>query len=253
MIINSIISGNSGLTASIFVTGLSETDTVTATKDGKTYSGKWVSEEAEVPYEIPVMTSNTTPSGVVSTNYPSSTHLPYFAFDADTTNVAFVNTNSSSISDEYLQYDFGNEGVSISEISITYSNVGAGVLSGSIYFEASIDGIEWEQIGDSIDISLSGNSSTKYNKTINVDNNKIFKSVRLKGSTKYSYSPYAYMLPNIYTLQVYGTTTVTKQGFLIENLSNYGTYTITATNGTNTATQDVLVDIAIQFDVEMTI
>lgn len=41
MIINSIISGNSGETASIFVTGLSATDTVTATKDGKTYSGEW--------------------------------------------------------------------------------------------------------------------------------------------------------------------------------------------------------------------
>lgn len=35
-------------------------------------------------------------------------------------------------------------------------------------------------------------------------------------------------------------------------LKEYGTYTITATDGTNTATQDLLVDMAIQFDVEMT-
>ena len=34
MIINSIIGGNGGMTAEIFVTGLSETDTVTCTKDG---------------------------------------------------------------------------------------------------------------------------------------------------------------------------------------------------------------------------
>lgn len=42
MIINSIISGNGGLTASIFVTGLHETDTVTATNpSGDTISAVW--------------------------------------------------------------------------------------------------------------------------------------------------------------------------------------------------------------------
>lgn len=45
MIINPIIGGNGGETVTIFVTGLSETDTVTVTKDGKTYSGKWISSE----------------------------------------------------------------------------------------------------------------------------------------------------------------------------------------------------------------
>jgi len=34
--------GTGGASASIFVTGLSEADTVTATKDGKTVKGKWV-------------------------------------------------------------------------------------------------------------------------------------------------------------------------------------------------------------------
>ena len=45
MIINPIIVGNSGETVTIFVTGLSETDTVTVTKDGRTYNGKWVSSK----------------------------------------------------------------------------------------------------------------------------------------------------------------------------------------------------------------
>lgn len=45
MIINPIIVGNGGETVTIFVTGLSETDTVTVTKDGRTYNGKWVSSE----------------------------------------------------------------------------------------------------------------------------------------------------------------------------------------------------------------
>ena len=44
MIINRQIGGSGGETASIFITGLSETDTVTCTKDGKTKQGKWVSK-----------------------------------------------------------------------------------------------------------------------------------------------------------------------------------------------------------------
>lgn len=45
MLFNTIIVGNGGETVTIFVTGLSETDTVTVTKDGRTYNGKWVSSE----------------------------------------------------------------------------------------------------------------------------------------------------------------------------------------------------------------
>ena len=41
--------------------------------------------------------------------------------------------------------------------------------------------------------------------------------------------------------------------WVFSGIKEYGTYTITATDGTNTATQDVLVDMAIQFDVKMTI
>lgn len=45
MLFNTMIGGNGGETVTIFVTGLSETDTVTVTKDGRTYNGKWVSSE----------------------------------------------------------------------------------------------------------------------------------------------------------------------------------------------------------------
>ena len=45
MLFNTIIGGNGGETVTIFVTGLSETDTVTVTKDGRKYNGKWVSSE----------------------------------------------------------------------------------------------------------------------------------------------------------------------------------------------------------------
>lgn len=44
MLFNTIIGGTGGMTAEIFVTGLSETDTVTCTKDGKIKQGKWISK-----------------------------------------------------------------------------------------------------------------------------------------------------------------------------------------------------------------
>ena len=44
MIINRQIGGSGGEAASIFITGLSETDTATCTKDGKTKQGKWVNK-----------------------------------------------------------------------------------------------------------------------------------------------------------------------------------------------------------------
>lgn len=39
--------------------------------------------------------------------------------------------------------------------------------------------------------------------------------------------------------------------WVFSKLKEYGTYTITATDGTNTATQDVLVDMATQYDIPM--
>ena len=40
-------------------------------------------------------------------------------------------------------------------------------------------------------------------------------------------------------------------GWLFDKLKEYGTYTITATNGTDTTTKDILIDAATNFDVEI--
>ena len=45
----------------------------------------------------------------------------------------------------------------------------------------------------------------------------------------------------------------TIDGFLIDKIKDYGTWTVTATDGTKTATQDVLVDAAEVFTVEVTL
>ena len=63
------------------------------------------------------------------------------------------------------------------------------------------------------------------------------------GSTVTCTTPGGVVLP---ATEIGGTWTFSK-------LKSYGTYTITATNGTNTATQDVLVDAAEVFTVEVTL
>ena len=41
--------------------------------------------------------------------------------------------------------------------------------------------------------------------------------------------------------------------FLIDKIKDYGTWTVTATDGTNTATQDVLVDVITKYEIEMSL
>ena len=60
--------GTGGASASIFITGLSEADTVTATKDGKTVNGKWVSEPNP---------ESVVPDGYTQLNYIQSTGTQY--------------------------------------------------------------------------------------------------------------------------------------------------------------------------------
>lgn len=64
-----IMLGAGGESASIFVTGLSETDTVTANKDGKTVIGKWT--------QIPNPVSHGLPDGYTELEYIESTGTQY--------------------------------------------------------------------------------------------------------------------------------------------------------------------------------
>ena len=64
-----IVLGAGGESASIFVTGLSETDTVTATKDGKTVVGKWTQKLNPAFIELP--------AGYTQLEYIESTGTQY--------------------------------------------------------------------------------------------------------------------------------------------------------------------------------
>ena len=45
----------------------------------------------------------------------------------------------------------------------------------------------------------------------------------------------------------------TIDGFLIKSIRDLGTWTVTATDGSNTATQDVLVDVITEYEIEMSL
>ena len=45
----------------------------------------------------------------------------------------------------------------------------------------------------------------------------------------------------------------TIDGFLIDKIKDFGTWTVTAANGTKTATQDVLVDVITEYEIEMSL
>ena len=91
-----IMLGAGGETASIFVTGLSETDTVTATKDGKPIVGKWT----QIPNPAIVV-----PAGYTQLEYIESTGTQYIdigVVPSSKTNIDTKLFNKNKTKDWYL-------------------------------------------------------------------------------------------------------------------------------------------------------
>lgn len=250
MIVNRQIGGSGGgESASIFVQGLSATDTVSCTKDGKSYSGRWVSKEmptygAYGAYGalVPTMTSNTTPSGqcyvwnrspTTSSNYTE----PYLAFDGNdsTTWNNHLNTNVNIA----IGYRFPQKTV-VSSFGFKQTNGGA--YAKTFKLQYSDDGNSW------IDVQnyTFDNSSTNINK---------FQTYSITNEQSPHYYWRLYSLTQaisncnwcISTMQFYGTTAQTVNGWQFDKLKSYGTYTITS----GSKTQNVLVDFATEFDISL--
>ena len=237
-----IVLGAGGATASIQVLGVSTTDTVTCVRNGKSYSSKWVHVETQVKVskDIPAMTSNNTPSGVASST--SDYHADYAAWKAfdknDVGTAGWSPPYNASLSNTYCQYEF-TEPIVPTKIQIGFGGDGY-----SFTVKASLDGTSWDTLASNISNSR-GNWSTK-----EISTNSYYKYYRfyMVGASNGTGSGAGHKF-NVtgYTLE-----DVTVEGFEFK-INQYGTYTITATNGTNTATQDVLVDAADVFTVEVTL
>lgn len=250
MIANRVIGGNGGETASIFVTGLSETDTVTATKDGKTYSGKWVSKEfyPTMSYRyikwLITEQKSANSSGCQASelgfcdkdgnrfNFPAGTiSTQSCAETANETAEKLIDNNTST------KFNYGGNNSKYPNVSVQF-DLGSGneinLDDYSKYYWYTANDAEGR---DPISWTLYGSNDGNTWDVIDEQTNQTITSNRLSKAGEWSID----------------TSVKTDYGWFIEGLRNYGTYTITATDGTNTTTQDILVDMATQYDVEMTL
>ena len=245
------------MTAEIFVTGLSETDTVTCTKDGKTKQGKWVEREVTVYNEnlIPAMTSSTEPKGVASASseYTDSNNNNKAWKALDRTHTDGWDQWSSSYGatlPQWIQYKFDSpvtiNGMKLcnladynSDTRVTYGKTSTG------YVSISNDGENFTKIQEfSVPVTtVDSPSEVQFSKSYTAQYVRVY-------LTSYN-NTYSSSTCRIALLQFMGYETSTKQGWLFDKLKEYGAYTITATSGTDTVTQDVLVDMATQYNIEM--
>ncbi len=156
--------------------------------------------ESVLNTKVPVMTSNTTPSGVVSANIESGTYYAYKAFDNNDT--TFWMPSSSTLSDyhDWIQYDFTNN-VGINKVRIRSVNP-----SYAVNLKAKIQGSNDNFATDSHDIKLFNIQITvnqTYDETITFENDNTYRYWRIAIDTMYVTNVYQFKISE---LQFYGRT-----------------------------------------------
>lgn len=241
------------MTAEIFVIGLSETDTVTCTKDGKVKQGKWVEKEVTIYNEnlIPAMTSNTEPKGIASASSvdtDGNTKVERSAWKAFSRvftghNDQWSSTYGATLP-QWIQYKFDSP-TNISGMKLC--NIADGNYSTNSvgYVSISDDGENFTKIQEfSVPVTtVDSPSEVQFGKSYTAQYVRVY-------LTSYN-DTYSSGTCRIALLQFMGYEKSVQHGWLFDKLNSYGTYTITVTNGTDTATQDVLVDMATQYSIEM--
>ena len=241
MIGDGIVLGAGGESASIFVIGLNQTDTVTASTDGKTVVGKWVTKTVR-KYDvdlIPNMTSDTEPRGVASASMVSGESYAYKAFDGDSETIAYGGYPSIPWS---VQYEFETE-VTIKKVNYIISNHNYYAGNTIAYqIQISQDGTNWETIHTG---STSNGGQSPYSTEFTLTEPKNAKYIRLyqTSNTGTGYSG------ALYTLQANGDMDVQTGGFEIAPIKCYGKWVVS--NADNTKTAEVLVDSAAEFEVTL--
>ena len=292
MIINSIIGGNGGEVASIFITGLSETDTVTCTKDGKTKQGKWVNKTnpaVSVPVEytqleyIESSGAQYIDTGISAPNgFKAVIDWMFTDFSGDNNKTVLGSEDSASPwACNWLQKRGGS---AYCWTLGAYSALGSStVISANIRYSidmSTVKGASYLKVdGNSIITDTNSNSrssnsiyifatnkagtagdpssSRLYSCKIIKDDETVRNYIPAKRNSDGVVGLYDLISKTFFTNAGTGTFTAGSEipsatsGWIFDKLKSYGVYTITATNGTDTTTQDVLVDMAIEFDIEM--
>lgn len=292
---NPIMAGGGGPTASIKVTGLSQSDTVTAAMDGKTKTAKWVT--------VPNPAAHGLPSGYTELESIESTRTQYIdtGVNIDSSlgvEMDFVNKSSISTTKGEFGSFFGgckllNESLNIRVWIGTYKTT-LGSYAGVFDWNLTTynGGIS---VGTRMQLSLRNGTYTTSNgvfvtlpaATFDAAQNAYLFATN-KGGT-----PYEHAKVLLYSCKVYSGDTLardfiparrnsdgaiglydlvtnaffansgtgvftagaeissTVSYWLIDGIRDFGTWTVTATNGTQTATQDVLVDVITEYEIEM--
>ena len=253
--------GGGGAAANIYVTGLSQDDLVTMRTPSRVAQGVWDEVVRYEAYENPVMTSDTAPSGIVSASSSvNNSYLPFKALDGNNTNSFWQPKANTSASDTWWQYEFNNE-IVVNKVYIglqysasSRSQLGAESRNAIVKFQASSDGVTFLDVSENITLTF---RPTNYNPVdygyvdLNPTQCKYLRMQYVSTDFSNNYvamSGVGSLCPM--ELRVYGLVPTTIPCFRLL-ADEYGMHTITATNGSKTSTEEVLVDALMDFWVEM--
>lgn len=223
--------GGGGASASIYVTGLQESDSVTmSTPSGGTVVGVWDEVERYVGELIPIASANTPQ---MFSDSEMSGYQMYKAFDNNDATYFGAN-NASSPTSSYLGYDFG----AIKKIESVHIVVDGRGYAIPINIQYNLNG-EWVTYS-----TVYPQVNVKFDEVV-ICNFKTDK-IRLECTRAKRPSDYTGLMVN--TFSVVGSDVVPCFRLLA---NEYGMHTITATNGTKTSTEEVLVDALMDYWVEM--
>lgn len=150
--------------------------------------------------KVPIMTSNTTPSGECSAIGSADTSaLPYFAFDGS--NATDWTSAPAQTANAWIQYDFGMEVIvkKIAYMLVNPSESWTLMSNVTIYLEGSNDNSIWK----SIDSATVSSTQFKTLVTQNVNNNDAYRYYRIKFSSA-TFHAGNYDYTSMATLQFYG-------------------------------------------------
>lgn len=293
---NPIMAGVSGPAASIFVTGLSETDTVTATKGSKTLTGKWTQKPnpalhglpdsyTELEYIESTGTQYIDTGLVMETGFHIKGAVEFTSF-INGVNGLFGTDGASDNARNNFGYLIGSNGSGWFVGRGGYFRGGSASLNTEYSFDVCNIYQKFFCKIDGVDVTQSAGVDDNQNRTsgemplfrCGVGSSYTYSNIKLKSFYVYETEDETALLRNfvpakrnsdsvigLYDIvnDVFYTNAGTGEfvagpevpqtidGFLIKPIRDFGTWTVTATDGVQTATQDVLVDVITEYEIEM--
>lgn len=257
--------GAGGETASIFAKGLSESDVVTFTSPkGRVKSGKWVNR-ARLPEEYQKV------------EYIQSSGTQYIDTEVSAKDITdsfidfqYVSTNPTSNTSElelFAVYVDGNNRMQCGLASSTSFQTAGGATysqtaSTTARTTAKVVPIGSPNLTAYLFAQHEGNTAIRYSAakiyscqistSAGMARNFVPCYIKATGEAGFYDLMTETFFGNDGTGEFAVGADVSYDGFLLEKVGEYGMWTVTATDGENTATQDVLVDAAIEFEIKLT-